>query len=235
MKNDKENILEKVRKLFALANDSGASEGEIENALKMAQRLMMKHNIDQGEIVISPLDIDITSIENSFKMGEKTTWLWELLDILGRSHNCRIRRAGRVGCYFYEVIGTNEDRKMVKELFDFSVVLIRNLAKKRLSEKVKSCDYKFSRQNYRTSYIDGFLQGLQIKLNKDKKEFLKLEEAETYSLMVVKKDAIIDGWIKENQKPAKVQGERKERPIDLDALRLGFVDGKEESINKQLH
>jgi hypothetical protein len=40
-----ERILDKVKKLLALANDAGASEGERDNALRMAHGLLAKHNL----------------------------------------------------------------------------------------------------------------------------------------------------------------------------------------------
>lgn len=41
-----EDIIEKVRKLLAVARDSGATENEQAQALKLAQRLMIKYGID---------------------------------------------------------------------------------------------------------------------------------------------------------------------------------------------
>ena len=43
-------ILDKVKKLLALANDSGASEGERDNALRMAHGLLAKHNLDMTDL-----------------------------------------------------------------------------------------------------------------------------------------------------------------------------------------
>jgi len=45
----KENVIEKIRKLFRLARDKGATEHEQAVALAMAQRLMMQHNISDVE------------------------------------------------------------------------------------------------------------------------------------------------------------------------------------------
>lgn len=43
-------ILDKVKKLLALANDAGASEGERDNALRMAHGLLAKHNLDMNDL-----------------------------------------------------------------------------------------------------------------------------------------------------------------------------------------
>jgi len=43
-------ILEKVKKMLAIANDSAASEGERENALRMAHGMLAKHNLDMTDL-----------------------------------------------------------------------------------------------------------------------------------------------------------------------------------------
>lgn len=45
-----DNIIAKIKKLFALANDAGATEGERDNALRMAYRLIAKHNLDLATV-----------------------------------------------------------------------------------------------------------------------------------------------------------------------------------------
>lgn len=47
---NKNEAIEKINKLFNLANNSGATEGEKQNALEMANKLAKKYNIE--EIII---------------------------------------------------------------------------------------------------------------------------------------------------------------------------------------
>jgi len=47
---DVEKIKSKVRKLLSLGNDAGAFEGEIDNALKFARRLMLRHNLTETDL-----------------------------------------------------------------------------------------------------------------------------------------------------------------------------------------
>lgn len=227
----KEKILDKVRKLLALSEDQGASEGEIENALRMAQQLMMKHNIDSGEINISPLDIGEDLIDSHFKHGEAKFWLWNLLTIIGKGHNCTVFKKGYKDNYFYRIVGFNEDRIIVKSLFEATYPLIRNLYNQRWKESSKNT----SKGIFIRSYIDGFLLGLNRKLQADKKEFLKIDsEAKKYELIVVKKDDLIEDYIKETTKKTKEEKGRS-RDINSDAFYQGVDDGSETSMNKKLH
>lgn len=45
-----EQILKKVQKLLKLANNAGATEGERDNALRMAHKFLAKHNLDMSDI-----------------------------------------------------------------------------------------------------------------------------------------------------------------------------------------
>lgn len=47
-------IIEKIKKLMALATNSGATESEATTALEMASALMMKHNIDNSDLIEKP-------------------------------------------------------------------------------------------------------------------------------------------------------------------------------------
>jgi hypothetical protein len=46
---DREKVLARVKKMMTLANDAGASEGERENALRMAHATLAKYNLTMSE------------------------------------------------------------------------------------------------------------------------------------------------------------------------------------------
>ena len=68
---DKDRALERVRKMLALANDAGASEGERDNAMRMAHATLAKHNL-------SLVDVDASSgSEKRVDLGHETLcWPW---------------------------------------------------------------------------------------------------------------------------------------------------------------
>lgn len=47
-------IKERIRKLLNLAADDGAAEGEIDNALRAARRLMLQHQIGEDDVAAAP-------------------------------------------------------------------------------------------------------------------------------------------------------------------------------------
>lgn len=53
MKSDQDRILARVRKLLALATDAGATEGERDNAMRMAHATLAKYNLDMAQVEAS--------------------------------------------------------------------------------------------------------------------------------------------------------------------------------------
>ena len=45
-----EKILDKVKKLLAVANNEAATEGERDNALRMAHNMLAKHNLAMADL-----------------------------------------------------------------------------------------------------------------------------------------------------------------------------------------
>lgn len=50
-----EKVIEKVRKMLALANDTGASDGERDNALRMAYSTLTKYNLNEADVLVKEL------------------------------------------------------------------------------------------------------------------------------------------------------------------------------------
>lgn len=225
----KSNIIEKVRKLLSLSQDESATQGEIENALMFAQRLMIKHNIDMVNTGMSSLDVEELKIEDECKSGESKTMFFSLLDVIARANNCRCVRSGCTGHYYYRIIGFYEDRTIVFDTFNKVLPVLRNLTKSRY---LKS-DRSIGRTTFVKSYQSGFISGLKTKLKADKAEFLKLEDGNAYQLIVVKKDNLIGNWITDKFKKiktAKTGGSN----LNGKAYSLGRQDGSQQTLANQI-
>lgn len=57
MSADISKIKDRVRKLLNLAADDGAAEGEIDNALRAARRLMLNHQLSEDDVTAPPEDL----------------------------------------------------------------------------------------------------------------------------------------------------------------------------------
>jgi len=78
-------IIEKVRKLFALAADKGAVGAESENAMRMANGLLAKHSLEMSQLA-SPDTVFCTFADYNVK----TPGNMSIIGSIARLYNCRI-------------------------------------------------------------------------------------------------------------------------------------------------
>lgn len=229
-------ILNKIRKLLQVTLENGATQGEVENAMLMAQNLMAKHQVELGDIAIHKNDIIEDDFQEMRVSYEKARWVWDLLAIISMSHNCRTTRRlvlhpeKRKLVYVYKIVGFPEDVQMSSELTKQLVPIIRAIAFKKAKAQPKA--------NFRVfyqSYVEGFLIGLNNKLHEAKKQKLELttEERSAYQLIIVKKTDLVNEFMEnKNLKAPKKATESKQ---DNKALWDGWKDGQEfRELNKRL-
>lgn len=225
--------IEKVRKLMEFSIENGATESEVENAVKLAQRLMVKHNLEQQDIEMSTNDVNITRIQSTWngKVSalEVRSFECQLLMVLGKVNSCTIvvDRNKSTNTDFYDIVGLPEDREILILTYESILPQIRTLYRKRYRETDKSIsEFKFV-----TSYTAGFLMGLRKKLETKDKD-IKVGEMKTFELIVVKKDALIEEWLKENMNLKK--SKPKSTSLDKPSFEKGLEDGSEKGLDKQL-
>lgn len=83
-----ERLIEKIKKLFALANNEGAAPNEAENALRMANKLMEKHNLSS---------IDLHNKEDltiKFEDGTRNQWARQIYASVAKVYSCGCFRQG---------------------------------------------------------------------------------------------------------------------------------------------
>ena len=222
--------IEKIRKLMEFSVENGATESEVENAIKLAQRLMLKHNLDKADIEITVEDVSELDIPCTWKKGtESKLFLHDLLRVIADSLNCRvIRMNANTPSAAYRIVGLTEDREMANQIFHSVLPQVRNLTKARYKESDKT----LSIVKFTISYQTGFVAGLGLKLKADKEEYIKLESSEAVGLMIVKKEALIADWIA-NKMSTKAKS-RKQINLDADAFSKGKADGSNKNINAEL-
>jgi len=51
-----DDVIQRIRKLLRLAEDAGATEAEAASALERASALLIRHNLTQDQVTVSPVD-----------------------------------------------------------------------------------------------------------------------------------------------------------------------------------
>jgi len=85
--NTKENrLIEKIKKLFALANNKGALGAESESAMRMANALLAKHSIEKAQLIGSEEKVFCSFCEYNIKTPGTSL----IVSSIGRLYNCRV-------------------------------------------------------------------------------------------------------------------------------------------------
>lgn len=133
------NIIEKVEKLLNLANDPSASQGEIENATKMANKLMMKHQLSSNDLLLGYSEVSKETLECFPKKSEYKEWLWDLMNAIARGNMCTTfankqyqwneKTWGNDGIGFnVTLVGSKTNRRICTQMYELCVKMFPNLA-----------------------------------------------------------------------------------------------------------
>lgn len=153
-KNDREDILRKVRALFRVSKeDSGAFQGEMENASKLMQKFMDEFNITIEEVALSDNEKEeqdnFTSVKADIGFGRMKIWHWYLARAISNITGCRNYAHSNMGHSARDpkghrrkiqspaFFGRPEQAQLSAELFAVWVVLIDDMAKIRVTEYIE--------------------------------------------------------------------------------------------------
>lgn len=121
-------VVDRIRKLLAVAAGSGASKNEVETAARLAQELMQEHKLSELDVG-KEVAADGSAIVDlpAGKDGFMATWRFALVTAVARAFFCealglRVGRARKV-----RIIGRRDDAEVVLEVTAFLVKEIERL------------------------------------------------------------------------------------------------------------
>lgn len=159
MENKREKIIERIKKLLAVAEDRGATEHEAAAAALAAQRLIAEYDVEQWEIHSK----DAEPIETVYAKGAKRRWRWQLADVIAPAFRCKTyqtRRwdAERMGyVHLMGFYGYKTDATAAAMTFN-SLYKIGNRLASRFSREAEYGTYN--------AYVTGFVDGIASELEK---------------------------------------------------------------------
>lgn len=126
--NDK--ILDRVKKMLALANDAGATEGERDTAMRMAYNLLAKHNLTMA---------DLPSDQSSEPREEHTTtisadkWARSLAQAVGKLFFCKyfFGRTGVSGKDVHYFVGRQSNAVTALHMTEYLIKSVKREASRR--------------------------------------------------------------------------------------------------------
>lgn len=125
-----EKILNRIKKMLALANDAGATEGERDNAMRMAYNLMAKHNLDLADL---PPDQVGESREQQTATISADKWARELGGLTAKLFFCKyyFGRTSTSGKDNHVFVGRQSNAVTALHMMEYLLKSIRREASRR--------------------------------------------------------------------------------------------------------
>lgn len=154
MKNDKiEKVLEKIKKLLALAGNN-PSEAEAMAAALKAQELMAEYNV-----TVTDEEEKIEMSEAGFHTGVDNNWKYILADVVADNFRCKSYWIGKRRIMFY---GYKSDCEIATQVFEF---LFKTCKKRTNQVADKAYNETGTSKGVRFSYSRGFVAGVKEALD----------------------------------------------------------------------
>lgn len=141
---DKQAVLEKIKKCLALSKS--ANEHEAAQAMKQAQALMKKYEVDAVDVVLSEVSERGSGRKMAVKLAE---WQWAVANMISEVFGCKCYQLGN-SMFFY---GLGNRAEIASYAFD---VVYRQISAAR-REFLKTC--RARKPSNRTYLADQFCNG----------------------------------------------------------------------------
>lgn len=225
-----ERIMERVRRLLALANDPAASDNEQRIALEQAQRLMDRHAIEQWQFEKDHDDIEIIRKKIDLETNPCNRFMASLAYIVARGNCCRatywFRKAGNgrsviTGITLYGVRSDVDKTEAIWTAMETSrAVMWRERARTTRNAKANAA--------WRNGYYQGFQEEIAHRYEILRRE---MESDDTGRELVAVRSDQVDAWIEANvtfaaKHPKLARTARASRA----AYRHGREDGSRQAI-----
>lgn len=166
MKDGREKVIERIRKLLAMSEENGATEAEAVSAVMMAQRLMSENDVEDWELHSS----DEQPIETARSEPATRRWRWKLAETVASNFRCRyyqsasyerergFERTTRMVFYGYKT-----DAQAAAIAFDYLYKIGDKLGKRCASRAYREHGYSDGAYN---GFVVGFVNGVAGELEK---------------------------------------------------------------------
>lgn len=218
---DHEKILDKIRKLKALANpDQNTSENEIASALEIARKLMLEHGINEAETTVQIQDEELgNGVDTVLDTKNRQVWISILAKAIDTYFECKhfLRTGGKrnISFCFY---GPKEQAEIASYCFNSVYNQVWNLSNAyKPSGVVFYSPRDFSRIAKR-EYREGLSNGLLVRCRAIKEEEQRSANASKITALAVRSEEVADNWL------AKHVGKLSNMPFNSKRSTLGGRD-----------
>lgn len=214
---DKQAVLEKIKKCLALSKS--ANEHEAAQAMKQAQVLMKKYEVDAVDVVLSEVSEKGCDRQMAFKLA---SWQWKVAKMVADIFGCESYKRGKTIMFY----GLGNRAEIAAYTFD---VVYRQISVAR-REFLKTCQARkpANRTYLADQFCEGWLAGAWNKV----KKFEMSDEEKT----------VMDGYTEKEHKGMPIAATRDAKSsklegtsVALEALMLGNEAGKKVQLHHAMN
>ena len=223
-------IINRIKKMLALANDAGATEGERDNALRMAYNLLAKHNLTMATVE------GHTNEEKREKKAEQfygRPWALVVAQAVAKLFFCEyfyMRSSTKNHVYHY-FVGKESNSVTALEMAKYLVESLRKESNRRMRELGENV-------TWRRSFATGAANRIRSRVNELKAEASAPAVSTGTSLVLA---SLYDTereanqlWLKEAGVSLRTAASRAKNSVDPGAYTRGQRYGDSLNLNRQL-
>lgn len=188
---DKNDVIRKIKKLMALAEDTSASDQEIQLAIYRANKLRIKYKIEEIDLFDKK-----GSLENVVSIQLEHTgigYIHWVLNVLAKYFQCETSYAGKINgnnAKFY-IVGLQSDVDVCVTVAEGMVYYLNSMLKDIQECYVGDVDFRI----FKKDYCKGFANGLKQQLEQS---LIEMNLQLKYELAVVGVPAVVKEWANKN-------------------------------------
>lgn len=185
-------VVRKIKKLLAIAEDPSASDQEIQLAAYRAEKLMFKYKLDRKDIIEK--DDSSKNVEEYYFEKKYTAYLLWTLNHIAKYCQTQASYIGKLNSKAnLGIIGFKDDITLCKEI---ALPILDYMEEALLDLKecyIGNIDFRIFKRNW----CEGFAQGIKTQLDKG---FIELKEEEKFEVSIIDLPPTVKTYIDNNCK-----------------------------------
>lgn len=185
---EKNDVIRKIKKLMALAEDTSASDQEIQSAVYRANKLRIKYKIEETDLFDKK-----ESLEDVVRVSLKHTgvgYIHWALNVLTKYFQCETGYRGRINSnnVVFSIIGLRKDVDVCVPVAEGVTYYLDSMLKDIQECYVGDVDFRIFKKDYCKGFSDGLEQHL-------KQSLIEMNLKPKYELAVVGVPAVVEEWM----------------------------------------
>lgn len=219
---EKDDVIRKIKKLMALAEDTSASDQEIQLAIYRANKLRIKYKIEETDLFDKK-----GSLEDVVRVSLKHTgigYIHWVLKVLTKYFQCETGYVGKINAndVKFSIIGLQTDVDVCVPVAEGVVYFLHSMLKDIKECYVGAVDFR----TFKKDYCKGFANGLEQQLEQS---LIEMNLQPKYELAVIGVPAVVKEYV---SKKITITHSKSRCETYVEAYQLGQKHGLEYEVER---